>query len=263
MRNRRLLAQFIHPGGEHEPDHDGHKSWNERQHRRKFLLSPGRYIASGRHQAGEIVFWGEWEPQSRVLRRFEAPVLDGPRFLYQPYYEPPPSWDGIRLQNTDPFVFGEQFHYTACLQHTRQGPTQLRYLDRGSILLFGSCRKRRCFVIDTVFVVDHWLDHSTETYRELYGLVSQTYAEVTIAPWYSATLRPGQSHRLYFGAHPREDRCRDLQLLPVSSRRLGTSRLPKAGNLPARTNYPSPDPGQEDHRDRRRRAGAPPLGRGR
>jgi hypothetical protein len=54
------------------------------------------------------------------------------------------------MQNTDPFVFGDQFHYTGCLQHTKRGATQLRYLDRGSVILFGSCREKRDFVVDTV-----------------------------------------------------------------------------------------------------------------
>ena len=50
--------------------------------------------------------------------------------------------DGVWRQNTDPFVFGERFHYTGCLRHTRRGPTQLRYLAPGSLVLFGSCRDK-------------------------------------------------------------------------------------------------------------------------
>ena len=193
----------MHPGGEHWPDSDDHKGWNADLHRRKFLVSPGRYIAEGEQRKGEIVFWGEWEPQSRVVERFDPRVPDGPHFLYEPYYQPPASWDGVWLQNTDPFVFGAQFHYTGCLQHTRRGPTQLRYLERGSIALFGSCRERQRFVIDTVFVVDRWIDHNARDYRQqLDGAVSDAYAEVTIAPWYSGAPPESQSHRLYFGATP-------------------------------------------------------------
>ena len=47
MHCKRLIVQFIHPGGEHRPDNHDHKDWNAGPHRRKFLISPGRYIAEG------------------------------------------------------------------------------------------------------------------------------------------------------------------------------------------------------------------------
>ena len=56
--------------------------------------------------------------------------------------------------------FGERFHYTGCLQHTRLGPTQLRSLAPGSLVLFGSCRGKSRFAVDTVFVVSDHVDHS-------------------------------------------------------------------------------------------------------
>lgn len=101
-------------------------------------------------------------------------------------------------------MFGEQFHYTGCLQHTRRGATQLRFLDRGSILVFGSCRERTRFVVDTVLVVDRWIDHSVADFEEklLRGAVSDAYGEVTLRPWYSAGISEARSHRLYFGASP-------------------------------------------------------------
>jgi hypothetical protein len=204
MRNRRLFVQFIHPGGEHVPDHDGLKDWNTGPHRRKFLTAPGRYLVAGAMRSDELVFWGEWEPQSRVVGTYPDPAPGAPRFLYKPYYSPPANSLGARLQNTDPFVFGDQFHYTGCLQHTKRGATQLRYLDRGSIILFGSCRERRNFVIDTVFVVDRWIDHNRANQRapEVRGAVSSTYGEVTLDPWYAGDVPAERSHRLYFGATP-------------------------------------------------------------
>lgn len=203
MRNRRLFVQFIHPGGEHRPDRDGHKEWNTGPHRRKFLTAPGRYLGAGNLQSDELVFWAEWEPQSRVIRTYHDPVAGGPQFLFEPYYSPPTSWLST-WQNTDPFVFGDQFLYTGCLQHTNRGATQLRYLDRGSIILFGSCRGRRDFVIDTVFVVDRWIDHgrANQQSREVRGAVSTTYGEVTLDPWYAGNVPAERSHRLYFGATP-------------------------------------------------------------
>jgi hypothetical protein len=204
MRERRCFVQFIHPGGEHSPDTADLKLWNRGGHRRKFLVSNGRYIADGAMKDGEIVFWGEWEPEAVVLRRYEPPLADGPRFLYEPYFIDHP--DDAGRQNTDPFVFGEGFHYTGCLQHTRRGPTQLRYLAPGSIVLFGSCRARSRFVLDTLLVVAGHVDHSAaDARRVLDGRISATYRAVTIDPWYSGEIPEGQSHRLYFGATPQ--RC--------------------------------------------------------
>jgi hypothetical protein len=122
MIEARCFMQLIHPGGEHQPEDGAAKEWNRGDHARKFLKSPGRFRGSpgSPERHGEIVFWGELEPESRVVARYSAGDQDSPRFLYEPFYlrHDPRS---IR-QNTDPFVFGDQFHYTGCLQHTQQRP---------------------------------------------------------------------------------------------------------------------------------------------
>jgi hypothetical protein len=195
---RLCFVQFIHPGGEHGPDSDGVKHWNRGAHKRKFIRHRGRYLdEGGSARDADLLFWGEWEPDSRVSE-VERRVPDGPRYVHEPLL-PSRSPDGWR-QNTDPFVFGDQFHYTGCLQHTRRGPTQLRDLARGSIVLFGSGYQRSRFVIDTVFVVDRWIDHSLGDYGDLKDVVSETYWRATIEPWYSGSVHEEQSHRLYFGA---------------------------------------------------------------
>jgi hypothetical protein len=207
MENRLCFVQFIHPGGEHKPDDGLIKSWNRDTHKRKFIKQAGRYILDGKVNDGEIVFWTEWEPESKVVREIRNPIAGGPRFVYEPYYVVPDSYQG--LQNTDPFVFGEQFHYTGCQQRTKRGPTQLRYLSRGSVILFGSCESQSTFVLDTVFVVDDWIDHNRANYtRVLAEAISQCYAEVTMSPWYQDSFAESKacalpnSHetwRLYFG----------------------------------------------------------------
>jgi hypothetical protein len=206
MDDKLCFVQFLHRGGEHEPDRGSIKNWNRNNHERKFLKSAGAYLAGPKPQKGEIVFWGEWEPESRVQGEIDDPIDQRPRFIYEPYYVVPKSYDG--LQNTDPFVFGEQFHYTVCLQ--RQFP-QLRHLSEGSVILFGSC-KHHAFVLDTVFVVgDHPpIDHTRANYRKvLAGAISQEYEKVTISPIYQkpvaesrACCRAGsqQTLRLYSGA---------------------------------------------------------------
>lgn len=201
MDERRCFVQFIHPGGEHRPDNGDLKFWNRADHRRKFLKSPGSYLVDDEVAEGEIVFWGEWEPESRVVRRYQQPLPDGPGFLYEPYYVE--RSDGLWRQNTDPFVFGERFHYTGCMQHTSRGPTQLRYLAPGSLILFGSCRQKSRFVVDTLFVVADHIDHTADDRSSQLEQISATYRAVTIEPWYSAPKVPHeQSHRLYFGATP-------------------------------------------------------------
>jgi hypothetical protein len=201
MRDRRCFVQFIHPGSEHWPDEGDLKRWNRDQHRRKFLVSRGRYLDAGELREADLEFWGEWEPESRVVKHYDGQIPDGPHFLYEPYFVR--HNDGWR-QNTDPFMFGEQFHYTGCLQHTRLGPTQLRNLAPGSVLLFGSCRQKSHFVIDTVFVVgERHIDHDVGNHEGvLLPAVSDTYWTVTGVPWYSGQVPPAQSHRLYFGATP-------------------------------------------------------------
>lgn len=199
-REKLCFVQFIHPGGEHGPDGPGIRSWNVGPHRRKFIRSGGVALdAMGQSHRDELTFWGEWEPESDV-ERVTSPVEEGPRFVHRPFYSDPapPGW----RQNTDPFVFGDHFHYTGCLQHTKRGPTQLRFLARGSVILFGSCIDRSKFVVDTVFVVDRWLDHTQADRDEVLKGTSDVYCAGTIEPWYSGSGPDSNSYRLYFGATP-------------------------------------------------------------
>jgi hypothetical protein len=207
MDDKLCFVQFIHPGGEHEPDDCGHKQWNKGNHKRKFLKQGGTYIDKGKIAKGEMVFWGEWEPESVVEREIHHPIPRAPRFIYKPYYFVPTSYDG--LQNTDPFIFGQQFLYTWCQQRTKKSPTQLRYLSRGSIILFGSCEDKNAFVLDTVFVVDQCRDHTRANYLSVLADLPQEYKDVTIFPWYRglpaedkscAVGSSQEAWRLYFGA---------------------------------------------------------------
>jgi len=205
MDDKLCFVQFLHPGKEHKPDDGAHKVWNRRNHKRKFLRQGGKYIADDRVQNGDLLFWGEWEPESIVEREIRDPILRGPHFIYRPYYVVPKCYDG--LQNTDPFVFGENFFYTWCQQWTKKGPTQLRQLSKGSVILFGSCEDN-AFVVDVVFVVSNWIDHTRANYNSVLAGIPQEYKEVTILPVYqehstqseSCALEGSQDGRLYFGA---------------------------------------------------------------
>src|SRR5450759_1044192 len=114
----RCFVQFIHPGSEHGL-HGGLKPWNTGEHRRKFLQERGSYLKTpdAAAQTGELVFWGEWEPESEG-KKIVSPLPDGPCWVHRPYYVRPESYRGdgscLRsggLQNTDPFVFGDRFLY--------------------------------------------------------------------------------------------------------------------------------------------------------
>ena len=134
--NALRFVQFMHPGDEHRPDDGYFKSWNRCKHKRKFLVSPGLCIRPPSKKAaavrwekkrGELVFWGEWEPESEVVCRIARPKSHYPRYVYRPFYVVPDCYNG--LQNTDPFVFGA-FLYGNCLQHRKGGPTELCNLRR-------------------------------------------------------------------------------------------------------------------------------------
>lgn len=163
---RLLFIQFMHPGKEHRPDTERTKYWNTGDHKRKFVKNPGAFLTNqNAREYDHICFWCEWEPQSEVLKEFPNPEKNYPRFIYSLYWAPPSSYgyiDGLRkkaYQNTDPFIFETPFKYALCQQ---QG--KMKYLDRGSVILFGSQVERRHFCLDTVFVVDHWLEYSNHTY---------------------------------------------------------------------------------------------------
>lgn len=198
------FVQFLHPGGEHLPDAADAKGWNTGAHRRKFLLSPGKAIRKGQVVESDLVFWGEWEPQSELVAHFPNPANGEPEYLWRPFLALPTTYVG--LQNTDPFVFGA-FLYGICQQYRKTGPTSLRHLGRGSVILFGSSLQGH-FVLDTVFVVKDWIDHNKNTLRDLlHGRVPEQYIDAVIRPLYESGRKKdacsddeGRSWRLYRGA---------------------------------------------------------------
>lgn len=85
------FVQFLHPGGEHTISKgiDVLYTWNYKDHKRKFLETTAQYIDhnNGR-QRGEILFWGEWEPESlaRVITPSPAKGTDLPRNIHNPLF---------------------------------------------------------------------------------------------------------------------------------------------------------------------------------
>jgi len=200
------LIQFMHNGQEHKPDNFIEKKWNKGDHGRKFLKTSGIYIDEKKKETrGEIAFWGEWEPESRVVRRIEKPVENGPHYVYEPYFIRPTSYKG--LQNTDPFVFGDAFRYSFCLQPRY---SSLRNLEKGSVILFGS-RIQHKFALDTMFVVSDSISYSRQNYRGVMEETKEIYKIVTLNPildWIGSSCRRACSqkansvtYKLYTGAN--------------------------------------------------------------
>ena len=147
-----FFVQFPHPGREHNPP-TREMAWNTGEHRRKFLVAPGHWLDSDQGTGkAELVFWGEWEPPSRVERSWSASGRM-PRALHRPYWAEPRG-SGFR-QNTDPWVFGDRMIYSVCKQtggRPKRRPTSMQRLTRGSVICFGSTISGG-FCVDTVFVV--------------------------------------------------------------------------------------------------------------
>ena len=196
------VIQFPHPGEEHGADKKSktHKSWNKGKHRRKFLLSKGNYVERDKLKRGDLIFWGEWEPPSKVEKLDNKDNVLFPTWLHKPYLpDPIPEQSNSEtdfscntfnkkqpyFQNTDPCVFGENFIYFNCRQHKKESnikrnikgrtktkertETKLTKLEPGSLILFGSTKgskKGAFFMLDTVFVIAGSIDYNTNNVKK-------------------------------------------------------------------------------------------------
>lgn len=177
----RDIVQFLHPGSEYPlQGTEGTMSWNYGPHHRKFMQAMGDYVENGKRINGvTLMFWGEWEPQSHynLIKSSNGES----HYVHKPLLDLNESIrdnKGRIRQNTDPFVFEDAFYYRICQQIRRTGPTQLSFLDIGSIVLFGSHVNGR-FVLDTVFVVDDSREYpDVMDSKELNGFVPSLYSEI-------------------------------------------------------------------------------------
>ena len=208
------IVQFAHPGSEHSPDSKkgNWKSWNTEPHKRKFLQCDGSYIdTDGTKKTGNLQFWGEWEPPSKVIELKNRPNDLFPRWIHQsilPDIIPNPDESHDRLQNTDPFVFEKRFIYFVCKQHRRSGiTTSLTKLDKGSLILFGSTHGKTKtdahFQLDTVYVVGDFIDYDasdSEAFSDMPEL--ETYRQIVYKKAFPIPSPQRLRLRLYFGATP-------------------------------------------------------------
>lgn len=124
----------------------GIRSWNkEWTHYRKFIQNKGSYLRNLNFnpQMDELLFWGEWEPQSD----FTITGLSG-KLKANAIHKPFISMSGVEIHNTDPFVFGADFYYSNC----KQNRNNMNNLNAGDLIIFGT-EYDEGFALDTVFVV--------------------------------------------------------------------------------------------------------------
>jgi hypothetical protein len=144
------IIQFLHTAQEAQPkvlssnkiDWNNHKS-----HRRKFLLSNGRYISNNTEQEEKLTFWGEWEAQSYITK-LKKTLPFHPNYINRPFINFKVK---NRLHNTDPHIFGKHFKYLICRQKSYD---ILRNLEPFSMILFGSNINNK-FCLDTLFLVSN------------------------------------------------------------------------------------------------------------
>ena len=215
MTDKCCFVQFSHPGREHGPKSGCNWHKSKRDHRRKFMQLRGKWIeGDDTTRSGDLWAWGEWEPNSYLICKFNTSGRDSrfPRYLWNPYYIPKDCYGG--LHNTDPFIFGEHFLYSNCGQPS-PNKVGLKHLDRGSVIAFGSGKKidgQRRWTLDTVLVVRDFVDYDMRKARtELKDWAPPTFLDVTGGPMADHDEKASTSGactsratrlRLYRGATP-------------------------------------------------------------
>lgn len=121
-------------------------------HKRKFFEHKGKYISdlnNLQEQESLLRFWGEYEGYSEfeLLNNTSnnAQYWDKPCAVHKPFFN-----NNSNTQNTDPYIFGDEFYYAVCKKD------KLKNLQSGDIVLFGSefgKRDSAKFYLDTVFVI--------------------------------------------------------------------------------------------------------------
>ncbi|MBO4777960.1 MAG: hypothetical protein J5588_05645 [Bacteroidales bacterium] len=181
MEDKLCIVQFPHPGNETHPKSCVYVKWNlSKTHKRKYLCCTGNYMKNGIEVRDRLMFWGEWEPDSYIIRDYG--INNSPRYLQKPIWpcEIPIS---TKCCGTDPFVFNNEFLYGICKQTKRLSKTknhsitQLARLQIGSLILFGSTLNQNtpnaCFAVDTIFVVSDYVEYDDSSIDYVQGSVRE------------------------------------------------------------------------------------------
>ena len=196
------VVQFIHDGPEHKVDKTGWTSWNLKRHRRKYMLVDGQSINSqDEKHSSNLFFWGEWEGPSHAVYSWENGNKNLPSNLVVPRF-PGFSKPVENLQNTDPYVFGDEFKYTLCKQANKTG--SLTYLARllpGTLVLFGSHILKK-FVLDTAMIIgESIIPHTSQNWSTVLASCTDQYRAMTLQPMYwDKHIKSETTFKFYKGA---------------------------------------------------------------
>lgn len=138
---------------------NGIRLWNRRlingkrnSHKRKFIEINGKFVHSLRNSSEKeavLRFWGEYEGHTEfelLVKSTKEDYWNNPFAVHRPFF----CNQNINDQNTDPFIFGDDFFYAICKK------ANLINLGAGDIILFGSefgLNPKVKFYLDTLFVV--------------------------------------------------------------------------------------------------------------
>lgn len=102
-------------------------------------------------------------------------MSEQPLHIHQPFI----SLEREGIQNTDPFIFGDCFVYSNCLQSLRR----MRSLPDGTLILFGSeipINGQDAFVLDTVFVVRDSMPFDRQHLAEIENRTSNVFTDAVL-----------------------------------------------------------------------------------
>lgn len=151
------------------------REWNnDNVHFRKFIQNNGHYINGLKDlnpKQAELYFWGEWEGNSFFNPFPKNDFQKLPNGLHKLFH----STVIKGIQNTDPYIYGDNFKYCVCKQTGR-----LTNLILDDLILFGTVvPSLNKFYIDTIFVIqDHDSSSNVQTTGGAY--YSQIYKEETL-----------------------------------------------------------------------------------
>lgn len=179
-----MKIQLNHPGhqkpfrigkGYKQITHNIIREWsNDNVHFRKFIQNSGHYVDGLKDlnpKQAELYFWGEWEGNSFFNPFPRANHTLFPNGLHKLFH----STVNIGIQNTDPYIYGDNFKYCVCKQ-----TGHLTNMILNDLILFGTViPSLNRFYIDTVFIIK---DHNSSANVQATGGVtfSQVYKEETL-----------------------------------------------------------------------------------
>lgn len=161
---------------------EGIRFWNYNKykeksypHKRKFIEHPGTFVKGinelEQSETVNLRFWGEYEGRSKfkLLEKQGSKFNhNNPTAVHKPFF----SNEGICQQNTDPYIFGDEFFYAIC----KKG--NLTDLKAGDIVLFGSEFGSKAngvkFYLDTLMVIKDVIT------RQSFEQLDEVYMESTI-----------------------------------------------------------------------------------